>query len=84
MERSLSSIAAGVRDLGSCLTGSFNIVFENRGGSVTFLGIVCGFSVMRHAQCLNQSKYIFTVVCCCSCPSAFRIALGVRDTEFGL
>ena len=51
---------------------------------MTFLGIVCGFSVMRHAQGLNQSKYVFTVVCCCSCPSAFRIALGVRDTEFDL
>ena len=62
MERSSSSIAARVRDLGSCLTDSFNNVCKNRGGSVTFLGIVCGFYVMLQVQRLNQSKYNFIVV----------------------
>lgn len=49
--------------MGSCLTGSFNNAYKNRGGSVTCPGIACGFSVLHRAQCLNQSKHIFTVVC---------------------
>lgn len=62
MERRPSSIAAGVRDFGSSLIGSFNNVYEKRGSSVAFLEIVCGFYVVSHGQCLNQSKYIFNVI----------------------
>lgn len=62
MERCPSSIAAGVRGFGSSLIGAFNNVYENRGSSVACLEIVCGFYVVSHGQCLNQSKYIFNVI----------------------